>query len=344
MRTYDTSRKIYSAIPASLWMTAVQNACKNPSFAPQLLRLGGNHVGLGSQDLSADDTRVVDVFQVHDIVSRNSFGIPTPITTAKTEQYGIYTSQSGGDGSTNLKPHNSAIFCHAAFINHSCLPNVEKRFVGDLIIIRAARPISKGEEILLDYAPGEYDDARSRKEGFQRTWQFSCDCELCLAESKQCDEVLDRRISLMREVNELSEALSRNMPASIHWEDDISRLEGLAKQLRATYDQSELPKALAYTYTTLALLHGARKTYPCHVQAIAEAFESLGWRSPLETGGMLIPKPHSATVLDLNIPQLLYMAAATGDHAVVGKIKSVEPKVYLALNGAMNGFQSMIKS
>lgn len=306
MRTYDTSRELFGAVPAALWIKAAQKAIKNPSLAPLLLNLGGNHAGLGQQELFSGHSRIVDVFQVHDIITRNSFGVPTPCASARTDQWGVYTSQSGADGSTNLAPRNSAIFCHAAFINHSCLPNVEKRSIGDLIIIRATRPIRKGEELFLDYAPGEFPDARSRKQGFERTWQFSCDCKLCEAESKQPDEVLDQRVSLTGEANALSEELSRNLPQLTHRHPALARLEQLAEQLSVEYDKSELPKSLAYTYTTLALLYGARKDFTRHVKALGQGFESLGWQSPLVTGGSLIPKPDSATCLDLNIPQLLY--------------------------------------
>lgn len=301
----NTDREIYNAIPAALWISTTQKVVKNPSLASQLLRLGSDYEGIGQQDVRVDgDHRVVDAFQVHDIVARNSFGIPTPTPqSAKADQWGVYTSQS--DGSSNLNPQNSAIFCHAALINHSCLSNVEKRFMGDLIIVRAYRSIGEGEEILLDYAPGLFNDARSRSNAFARTWQFSCDCQLCVAESQQPDETLDLRIALTAEAHALSEELSRNMPTSVSRDADIGRLVALAKQLEASYAADELPKCLAYVYTTLALLHGGRKDFSSHMQAITQGFESLGWVCPLETGGMLHPMPGFKTVLDLNIPQLL---------------------------------------
>ncbi|HSL21357.1 MAG TPA: SET domain-containing protein-lysine N-methyltransferase [Vicinamibacterales bacterium] len=40
----------------------------------------------------------------------------------------------------------------ARFINHSCKPNCYVHIVGDVIWIRAARNIRKGEEITYDYA------------------------------------------------------------------------------------------------------------------------------------------------------------------------------------------------
>lgn len=306
MRTYDTSCEAFGAISAALWRKAAHNVIKNPSLASRLLRLRGNYEGLGEQHLQLDGNSVIDVFQVHNIVARNSFGIPTPgPQSAKADQWGLYTTQSGAMSGTNTTPRNSAIFSHAAFINHSCLPNVEKRFIGDVIIIRATRPIAKGKEILLNYAPGEFNDARSRRAGFKRTWQFECDCQLCEAESLLSDEVLDCRVTLIKDVNELTERLSRAMPASVQWKAEISRLERLAEQLKATYSESEMIKFLAYTYTALALLHGAGQQFLKHVKLTSAAFESMGWCSPLDTGGRLQPKPQSTTSLDLNIPQLL---------------------------------------
>jgi hypothetical protein len=40
----------------------------------------------------------------------------------------------------------------ARYINHSCIPNCYVQIVGDVIWIRAARNIRRGEEITYDYA------------------------------------------------------------------------------------------------------------------------------------------------------------------------------------------------
>lgn len=42
----------------------------------------------------------------------------------------------------------------ARFINHSCTPNCYSQVVGDIVWIRAARNIRKGEELTYDYNTG----------------------------------------------------------------------------------------------------------------------------------------------------------------------------------------------
>lgn len=42
----------------------------------------------------------------------------------------------------------------ARFINHSCKPNCYSQVIGDMVWIRAARKIEKGEELTYDYNTG----------------------------------------------------------------------------------------------------------------------------------------------------------------------------------------------
>eukprot|EP00434_Breviolum_minutum_P041404 symbB.v1.2.036828.t2/scaffold5292.1/size28769/1 len=51
-------------------------------------------------------------------------------------------------------------------INHSCLPNVQEQFLGDLLILRAAKPIAAGEELLMSYAAIPEKTAAGLLEGF----------------------------------------------------------------------------------------------------------------------------------------------------------------------------------
>ena len=309
MRTYDSHTEIFSAASATLWLETLHEVVRNPSQAAGVMSLGGSYEGLGDEEIIADGGRAIDAFQLHDIITRNSFCIPNPPGPGVgSENWGVYRLQSTVPEQQSL-PQNAAIFCQAALINHSCMPNVEKRFIGDLILIRAARPIKKGEEILLNYAPESYKDIRERERSFRRTWQFSCDCGLCAAEAHEDHGVLDRRHKIIEEANELGLEISGKLPMPIGSKGKLRRLEQTISELRSTYDTKlydGLPrKGMAYALTSLALIQGTLGDYWKFVATIKEAFGSMGWESPLEAGGKLVPKPDCTTFLDLNMPQLL---------------------------------------
>ena len=309
LKTFNTSTGIFSHASASLWIKTLQEAIQNPSRASALVLLGGAYEGLGSQNIHADGSTVIDAFQVHDIVTRNCFAIPSPNPQAKTDTWGLYSVQSNADGSTSRSTGNCALFCHTALINHSCLPNVEKRFLGDLILIRAAKPIKKREEILLDYTPATFPDMEEFDMIYERTWQFNCDCKLCEAGRQEDQSVRKRRLELSNEANELGCDLSAKLPMSYKFTAKISRLEKLIDELNATYESKfyrGLPrKSITYALVSLATVYSFQKNHVRLKMAIKEGFGSLGWESPLEAGGKLVPLPAHTAFLDLNIPHLL---------------------------------------
>lgn len=48
---------------------------------------------------------------------------------------------------TDTMNKKQALFVHGSQINHSCMPNTARVFVGDLLIVRASRAIRKGEQL-----------------------------------------------------------------------------------------------------------------------------------------------------------------------------------------------------
>eukprot|EP00434_Breviolum_minutum_P041403 symbB.v1.2.036828.t1/scaffold5292.1/size28769/1 len=67
-------------------------------------------------------------------------------------------------------------------INHSCLPNVQEQFLGDLLILRAAKPIAAGEELLMSYV-STFQPRHIRRQHLSATFQFSCTCPRCTLEA-----------------------------------------------------------------------------------------------------------------------------------------------------------------
>lgn len=74
-----------------------------------------------------------------------------------------------------------ALFVHGSQINHSCMPNTARVFVGDLLIVRASRAIRKGEQ-LFGSRTQLFDDFEQTRTLLSQTPKGHCECAICIAE------------------------------------------------------------------------------------------------------------------------------------------------------------------
>ncbi|KAK2604446.1 hypothetical protein N8I77_007376 [Diaporthe amygdali] len=169
--TYDVRDGRIRVSPVGLVKAVVEKLRGTPSNIERVLELYGDYRGdedCPRQKAHPDDNSpVVDVFRIHDIVSRNAFALGSsarnPVKPG-AEVGGISMS--------------TGLWVRAARINHSCMPNTEKEFIGDMMLIRAKRPIAAGEELLHSYVD-ERSSYKVRQEALMTTWGFECDCGLC---------------------------------------------------------------------------------------------------------------------------------------------------------------------
>ena len=174
--TYDVRDDRIRVSPVGLSKSIVQKLLSNPSQIEKVMDLYSDYQGDEKNVFGTEDGPIVDTFRVHDIVSRNAFGLGS--------QFG---EQGAKDASTGL-------WIWTAYVNHSCIPNVKKEFVGDLMVLRATRSVVAGEEILHSYV--ESRDYEARKRALMTTWGFECNCSLCAAERPDDSAVKKKRLEL----------------------------------------------------------------------------------------------------------------------------------------------------
>jgi hypothetical protein len=170
--TYDLRDEGVRVFPAGLCRAVVQKLLDNPSQVSKVMDLFGDYRAQKSEEAGdgGGGEGVVDVFQVHDIVARNAFGLgPAP---SRLEGGGYRGEESSGKASVGL-------WIMASYMNHSCIPNAEKEYIGDLMILRATTEIREGEEVVHNYAQVDGDFKRRRKV-LMDTWGFECSCLLCV--------------------------------------------------------------------------------------------------------------------------------------------------------------------
>lgn len=97
------------------------------------------------------------------------------------------------------------IWPHFSMINHACDANSIHSHMGDLMIIRAAKDIEKGDEITIIYEHRVDGDPRKLWE----TLAFRCQCAACKAHDQCPDRKLDERRDRIQEFSEDYSSLIR---------------------------------------------------------------------------------------------------------------------------------------
>lgn len=105
------------------------------------------------------------------------------------------------------------------------------------MLLRATRSIAAGEEILHAYdLSSDYD---TRMESLMRTWGFSCDCKLCVADKADSEEVRSKRRELEREADALIEKGEGSSRLA------VVKARRLVREIEGTFDEERykgLPK------------------------------------------------------------------------------------------------------
>ncbi|KAJ5163261.1 Tetratricopeptide-like helical [Penicillium coprophilum] len=170
---------------AALASTITEKLYRNPSLAPVITGLHSSkfkHVSTGP----VDGKPAVDTFQIAHIISLNSFGSPT---SSRADH--IHDACDASRTPRTL--HNCGIWPYASTINHSCMSNVHRAFIGDMMIIRAATDIPVNTELKIwyllpapDYQPIDF-----------RHWGFECCCSICVDIATALENSLSK-VSLAR--------------------------------------------------------------------------------------------------------------------------------------------------
>jgi len=75
------------------------------------------------------------------------------------------------------------LFVHGSQINHSCMPNTARGYIGDILIVRASRTIRAGEQVFTSRTQ-LVDDFEQAKRLLGSTSKGHCECAICVAEQQ----------------------------------------------------------------------------------------------------------------------------------------------------------------
>ncbi len=136
--------------------------------------------------------------------------------------------------------HSSGIWLLASRINHSCLGNCRRSFIGDMLLVRAAQDIPPDTELLWPYRiPAAKDHDYDATQVELASYGFVCSCELCTEAENATKKVLETR-ALLR--NELSATFASGQTKAGYdcSSVDTAKIEKLLAILETTYSSSPI--------------------------------------------------------------------------------------------------------
>ncbi|KXX79429.1 SET and MYND domain-containing protein 4 [Madurella mycetomatis] len=256
---------------AALYALMVRQLCDNPSLAGPVLQLyPGGHERSGLEGTMVDGVPVVDVFLIEAIRTKNCFS--SPRSTLED------TKPSTPNGRLA-----KGLWLHSSYLNHNCVPNTMRSFLGDILISRATRDIKEGEELYQQYVPVKsLPDVRNKQ--YKDSWGFECGCALCSGERRSSDGMLAKRKEALAAVEKLC---NKKLPGKELIPDaTIRNVDRLAKQLEELHEPEiyeGLPRlTLIYPCNWLIGAHRGRKNHTKVIKYALKVLRNFGFRVPEE--------------------------------------------------------------
>ncbi|OHW93532.1 TPR domain protein [Colletotrichum incanum] len=173
----------------------------------------------------------------------------------------------------------------ASFINHSCLGNCYRSFIGDMMIVRACSDLDAGTELLFSYKlPKEGADYQATQDDLKH-WSFICRCGLCEEKKATSKLTFQRRQGLVRDLKKSMRAC--RTPAH---ENKVLRL---LSQVESTYPGGkETPHLETWEiYLALGQKRTDRRKLTEGLELIIKGLEALGFEIVAFPRGKASGKP-----------------------------------------------------
>ncbi|KAF7187933.1 SET and MYND domain-containing protein 5 [Pseudocercospora fuligena] len=327
--TYDASTDRMRSRMHAFWQDTVFKLTLNPSKIPAITSLyDGGYDALPEEGRMVDCQAIIDAFRIRSCLDHNTLTINTPFPGQSKEEFGFCREEPHAQG--------GGIWLRASMANHSCLFNAARSHIGDLIILRATKPIAAGEEILISYASN--DNYELRQVLLEQQWGFTCDCPRCKAESEDEYEIRHRRAKLFQQFVQLKETPDP---------ENRTKLKSLANQLLATFDKEKydgLPHPfIIEVHDWLVNDEWQFQEEDNVMKAVQDLARACGFRFDI-VGEQVHVKALPNSLLDKRLIHALVVAASveagigTGG-PVADQLRAIAYKLYVTLNGLENGWE-----
>lgn len=238
----------------------------------------------------------------------------------------------------------NGFWIHTSYINHECLPNSVRTFIGDVLLLRATRDINAGEEITAQYIAPELT-IEDRQQRFLGTWGFKCDCNLCTLDENVERNQERERMTIFEGLKSTAQKLG-NKPT-------VTALKKFARRLRdleSTYDNTiyaELPR-LCLIHPTLFLTEAWRtlKNTDKMIDSATKLLKNFGILTQVN-GNVFEIRKNSGLVNVEAVRALKYMAEGYDNKGMVElatDIKATAKVWFRVITGADVGAEKFLET
>ena len=325
----QNTERALAGTQATLLFNLVQNLLYNPDLAEKFFDLHDGGYRPQTSPQTIDGLVSVDTFRTLAIIEHNSFGCPSVRSSNNTAQKEL--ASPSGHPSTGL-------WLRTAYTNHACNGNAMRSFIGDMMIIRATRDITKDEEILMPYRLPNPINAITQEE-LQKIWGFKCDCSICTAEASSPSFQRKKRAQLIEKATLLLKS-PPNKPGST-----LAQVEKLIIQLTNTYDERKFENKPRLGLVAPGLwLCQAYKEQAQHkkiLEAATGLLRNLGFVVMIK--GTTVDVERNHCLVEGRAMDAAMFAAhalrATGKGEAARQMEDLAKGLYLVMFGEMRGFE-----
>lgn len=205
-------------------------------------------------------------FLVERTMAPNVFGCP--VTSLKSHKDAMSNKAPKGDATF----HSCGIWIKASYINHSCLGNVRRSFIGDMMIVRACKDLEAGTEIVFPYTAPRGDYTLGIKQKF-KSWGFICSCALC-------EDIKSTKPSAVAKRRSLFEQLDRLCKSGLTAHNAPIKFERLVVALNETYQSpaEQVPRLLLLDpQLLLTRVYMEKRDLTKVLESVAKTLQTLGF-------------------------------------------------------------------
>jgi tetratricopeptide (TPR) repeat protein len=319
---------------SQVWLESVQKVLDNPSQSKDLLGLYAGQPNTSPTSAPMiDGTPVVDTFKVSKLLDLNGFSFAVG---RESQAYGTSARM------IVTTPKLTGLWIRIANANHACLSNAVRSFIGDLIILRAAKDIKNGEEITISYqnpAPLLED----RQKGLFSSWGFRCNCLLCTSEAS-----LGVKMQTLADHVETSLVFmgDRNLNDVLATDSElVAMAEIVAEDLEEVYADNLMHRlpclGMADVWQWLSQTYCQGRNRTQLKRCATKILESYGYRITVQNSNISIDCTHGIPAIGV-VDALMYLSyVAEGEQQIElsQEFKTWARRIYEIVNGSMMGFE-----
>ncbi|OBS25984.1 hypothetical protein FPOA_06514 [Fusarium poae] len=284
-----------------------------------------------------DGAPVVDSFLVEKVLSLNSFG--SPRTTRDFCKNVIWSGKKTPSSRERPIYTSAGVWLLAARVNHSCVGNCRRSFIGDMQIIRAARDIPAGTELTFPYRASADNESYEETQEKLAKWGFVCDCELCKERHKTTDTVLLQRRKLH---NDFMNQLPSDKP--FDFDKATKLLKGFEKMYRGK-PAKQIRWLLADLYGYTGIRCRQDGDFVEAAQMLIKALEAMGYvihaTAPGDARGQSRFEVKHWGMMELHIPWLFFQLIECYDEIDPQLVQPAEHYARLAYSIIVGEGESM---